>query len=87
MTNDQHQLLMYISQISFAIDEIVLFLDTHPCDEKALAYYEEVKEKRKIAMEKYSEKYGPLLNDNVKSGCRWRWVETPWPWELEGRGC
>ena len=43
MTNEQHQLLMYIDQISFALDDTVLFLDTHPCDTEALAYYQELK--------------------------------------------
>ena len=51
MTNEQHQLLMYIDQISFASDDTVLFLDTHPCDTEALAYYQELKEERKMAME------------------------------------
>ena len=51
MTNEQHQLLMYIDQISFALDDTVLFLDTHPCDTEALAYYQELKEERKMAME------------------------------------
>ena len=40
-----------------------------------------------MAMEKYASKFGPLQNDNVKCGCSWSWVETPWPWELEGRDC
>ena len=44
MTNEQHHLLMYIDQISFALDDTVLFLDTHPCDTEALAYYQELKE-------------------------------------------
>ena len=87
MTNEQHQLLMYIDQISFALDDTVLFLDTHPCDTEALAYYQELKEERKMAMEKYASKFGPLQNDNVKCGCSWSWVETPWPWESEGRDC
>lgn len=47
MTNEQHQLLMYIDQISFALDDTVLFLDTHPCDTEALAYYQELKEEQR----------------------------------------
>lgn len=43
MNQDKNKLLLYISQVSFAIDELVLFLDTHPCDKDALAYYQELK--------------------------------------------
>ena len=81
MTQDQHQLLKYISQVSFALVDTVLFLDTHPCDQKALDYYHMVKEQRKKAVDEYSQKYGPLLNDQVECGDYWTWVETPWPWE------
>ena len=40
MNQDKNKLLLYISQVSFGIDELVLFLDTHPCDQDALAYYQ-----------------------------------------------
>ena len=30
-------LLDHINAVSFAVDDVKLFLDTHPCDEDALA--------------------------------------------------
>ena len=30
------QLLNRINQVSFAVDDLLLYLDTHPCDERAL---------------------------------------------------
>lgn len=82
MTQEQHKLLKHISQVSFALVDTVLFLDTHPCDEKALDYYHKVKKQREEAVDEYSRKYGPLLNDRVECEDYWTWVETPWPWEL-----
>ena len=38
---NQKQLLMYITQVSFALTEVNLYLDTHPCDQKAMEYYQE----------------------------------------------
>ena len=32
MSKDQMRLLKYISQVSFALTETNLYLDTHPCD-------------------------------------------------------
>ena len=81
MNQDKNKLLLYISQVSFGIDELVLFLDTHPCDQDALAYKHELKKARKEALDEYTHKYGPLLNDNVDNSCYWEWVKEPWPWE------
>ena len=46
MSKDQMRLLKYISQVSFALTETNLYLDTHPCDKVALSYYQMVKKQR-----------------------------------------
>ena len=35
-----------LAQLSFAMDDLRLFLDTHPCDKAALAAHEEVRARR-----------------------------------------
>ena len=40
MSKDQMRLLKFISQVSFALTETNLYLDTHPCDKVALSYYQ-----------------------------------------------
>ncbi len=78
---NQKQLLMYITQVSFALDDVVLFLDTHPCDKDALEYYQKTKELREEAVNKYNREFGPLTTDSVNDSYRWSWVDAPWPWE------
>lgn len=78
---NQKQLLMYITQVSFALDDIILYLDTHPCDKDALEYYQKVKELRKEAVKKYTHEFGPLTKDTNESSCTWEWVNSPWPWQ------
>ena len=78
---NQHQLLMYLSQVSFCVTEAVLFLDTHPCDKEAMSYYQKMRQLRKEALDQYQSKFGPLLNDSNCDECSWTWTETPWPWE------
>ena len=43
----QKQLLNRIDQVSFAVNDMTLYLDTHPCDEKALTYCHELVQERK----------------------------------------
>lgn len=77
---NQQQLLMYITQVSFALTDVNLYLDTHPCDQEAMAYYQEVRKLREEALDKYQCQFGPLLNDSNNSE-NWEWVNSPWPWQ------
>lgn len=78
---DKNQLLTTIYQSTFAMDDVLLFLDTHPCDQAALDYCRYVTAMRKNAMEAYEANYGPLTVDGVHSDQYWTWVQGPWPWE------
>jgi len=84
--DDQHKLLMFISEVSFAIDDVVLYLDTHPEDQQALEYYDTYKKLRHQSVMEYTKLYGPLSDENVISDNYWAWVQSPWPWEVQGRG-
>ncbi len=48
----QKQLLNRIDQVSFAVNDMTLYLDTHPCDEKALTYCHELVQERKKAIKR-----------------------------------
>lgn len=77
------QMLQYINEVSFAVNDILLYLDTHPCDHAALAYYEEHVAMRKAALDDYAKYFGPLTVDTADlTHCNaWEWVMQPWPWE------
>ena len=47
------ELLQFIDQVSFAIDDLLLFLDTHPKEKRALEYYSELSARRNELLEKY----------------------------------
>lgn len=82
------QLLQHINEVSFAVDDILLYLDTHPCDADALAYARKMIGKRRKAMDIYAKKYGPLTIDctNERESSNWDWVMQPWPWEPKQKG-
>lgn len=79
------QLLGEINEVSFAVNDLHLYLDTHPCDEKALTYCSEMTEKE-AAFKRICRMYGPLTIDSADlTDCdRWKWMEQPFPWEKEG---
>ncbi|RHP32447.1 spore coat protein CotJB [Lachnotalea sp. AF33-28] len=92
--NAEHAKLMnQIYQTGFALDEAILFLDTHPCDQEALQYYETMQECYWKLVKEHELRFGPLtaksvvLSDGAPGSCdqcrrnAWSWVNDPWPWE------
>lgn len=81
--SERQRLLHKVCVAGFAVDEAVLFLDTHPCDKEALAYYEKARDEKNQLVQQYVEQYGPLSADEVFSEECWAWTSAPWPWEWE----
>lgn len=84
----QAQLLKHITEVSFAVVDSTLYLDTHPHDCDALDYNKEMVAMRNAALEVYAKRFGPLTIDcttNVNSNS-WEWILQPWPWEGASKG-
>ena len=75
----RQDMLQEIMEYRFALTELGLYLDTHPCDERAVAMHNEYSKKAKTLSDKYQKVYGPLTMDYPCN--KWRWLEEPWPWE------
>jgi spore coat protein JB len=83
MSDNKCDAMKHLQAVSFALDDIRLFLDTHPFETEAISYYENYKQQRNKIMEEYEQNYGPVLSYNVNEANTWTWVESPWPWEGE----
>lgn len=82
--NGKTKALRRVQELNFAMIELALFLNTHPCDENALCIYEKVQLMHAAAKAKYEECYGPLTYEGVNTAKNeWSWVKGPWPWEGE----
>lgn len=83
---NRKQLLNHINQVSFAVNDVSLYLDTHPCDEDALEYFRKMSDCRSKALKEYAAAYGPLTIDTASDSCadRWNWINEPWPWQEGG---
>ena len=66
----KEKLLQRINEVSFAVNDILLYLDTHPCCQEALAFYQECAAERRKLMKEYAQCYGPLtVDDALETTC------------------
>ena len=81
---NRYELLCKIGKISFYMDDLRIFLDTHPDCCEALKKYNKLAEERSALICKYEDSFGPMnfYNNNVCDE-HWRWINDPWPWEGE----
>lgn len=82
----RQELLHTINVASFSVDDVKLFLDTHPDHPEALAYFREYSAIRNRSLEEYAHFFGPLTIDTASTSCSdyWKWVSEPWPWQEGG---
>lgn len=81
---NKKQLMRFITEVSFAMDDIALYLDLHPGCQKALSSYANYKSMRQQAVKDYVNMYGPLNKYQVDDDNYFAWINDPWPWEKEG---
>lgn len=75
------ELLEFIDQVTFMLDDLTLYLDTHPHCKKGLEAYNNYKALRHDAKKEYEEKFGPLDRYHVNNDNCFDWIDSPWPWE------
>jgi len=80
-SNNRETLMKRIQVCGFVLDEVRLFLDTHPNHQEALNCYKKYLAMKQEAAAQYVQKYGPLNYEDFDNSSTWRWIEGPWPWE------
>ena len=68
---------------SFAVDDLTLYLDTHPNCQEALGCFANLKGLEANLMQEINASYFPLTATAAGGECQWEWVKGPWPWEGE----
>jgi hypothetical protein len=81
-SNDREAKLWTISQYSFAINDLNLYLDIHPENNMMVQKLEKLIKEEKQAKEEYIKYYGPLDICDVSN--TFEWINNPWPWEGMG---
>lgn len=77
---ERNEMLHQIMALQFTMIDLNLYLDTHPYDDNAIAYFNDYKQELQKLWTEYEEKYGPLTAGS-NNPTYWDWIENPWPWE------
>ena len=72
--------LTELQAITFAIQELALYLDTHRQDKETIELYQNYQKLYKEGMKKYEKLCGPLNHLSETDG-EYKWLNDPWPWE------
>ncbi|KIR03912.1 hypothetical protein P261_02727 [Lachnospiraceae bacterium TWA4] len=78
---DQTNLMQKIYELGFAMDDMILYLDTHPEDNNALSYYHEVQKNYQKLWTEYNNQVRPLTNKTEVNTQIWNWNVGKMPWE------
>lgn len=70
-----------LQALGFAVQELALYLDTHPEDCEALELYRTYQRMYYDAKMQYGEKCGPLTHHQPVTDRKYTWICDPWPWE------
>ena len=72
--------LTELQTLSFAIQELALYLDTHRDDHEAFEVYRNYQKMYQKCKDEYEKRRGPL-NHKTVAGEHYMWLNDPWPWE------
>ena len=82
-TCEREALLFQIMEYDFAINDLNLYLDLHPENEKIYEIFKNYTKKCIELKDKYAKMYGPLTLDQTNSES-YEWMKNPWPWDKSG---
>lgn len=79
--NSEQQMLYAIMQLQVAVNDLALYLDTHPNDPVALYKHKGYSTQLAKLRNEYEILFGPLNIYSTEVGDHWRYINSPWPWE------
>ena len=82
---NREEMMSALSAISFALNDLTLYLDTHPDCTKGTALFYELLEQRLTLLSEFAGKFYPLTQTSMITGNynqnQYGWSEGPMPWE------
>ena len=82
---NREEMMSSLAAISFAINDLTLYLDTHPTCQKGLALFYQLLEQRLDLLSEFACDHYPLTQTSMISGdcdrTKYGWAEGPMPWE------
>ncbi len=79
--SERSALFRQLNEVSFAMDELRLYLDIHPDCCEALKLFRTYQEQRQALLKAYTDQYGSIDAYDVNTENGWSWIDGPMPWE------
>lgn len=83
--SERERAMNEIAMVSFAINDLTLYLDTHPDCQNGIKLMKELLQRRLDALADYAAKYNALTQLSIVTGNpdsqKYEWDEGPMPWE------
>ncbi len=77
--NNEQDAMKKVMKSMFAVNDITLYLDTHPQDINAISLHNKYVQEYMNAKKFYEDNFGPLSMYAQMN--KWNWVYNKWPWE------
>lgn len=81
--NDREAKMFTVMQYAFAINDLNLYLDIHPEDNRVYKIMKQLIKEKENVKDEYVKLYGPLTIMD-EDGNNFEWINGPWPWENMG---
>ena len=73
-----------LQALCFVIQELALYLDTHPNDKEAFALFKQFTAMEKAAQDSFEKTTGrTIMRSSAANSDRYNWLQDPWPWNFE----
>ena len=78
--------LTQLQALEFVIQELALYLDTHPSDGEAFALFQKYTAMEQEARTAYAAANGPMMRSDAAACKTYTWPKEPWPWNETNGG-
>ena len=75
-----------LQALEFVVQELALYLDTHPSDAEAFELFRQYSALEKEARGAYVSANGPLFRSETADCKTYTWPQDPWPWNTAEGG-
>ena len=78
--------LTQLQALEFVVQELALYLDTHPSDGEAFALFQKYTAMEQEACTSYAAATGPVMRGDAAANKTYTWPKDPWPWNADEGG-
>lgn len=78
--------LTELQALEFVLQELALYLDTHPSDAEAFELFRQYAAMEKDARAAYNLSNGPVMRGETAQSKTYTWLKDPWPWNYQEGG-